>query len=128
MGEQERIELIRKALTASRVTMVPSNNPAIRETPEGWYYQLPGSEEWHGPFQTRELAELDESGQQDRVEYVKDRARTLAEAALDFECPTCGANAKAHCHTVGAVTRRMRTAHRERIKLAFNLLFEKKVV
>lgn len=100
----------------------------MRETPEGWFYQLPGKEEWHGPFQTRELAELDESGQKDKVEFVRERNRTLAEASLDFECPVCGANQKASCHTVGAVTRRMRTSHKERMKLAFNLLFEKKVV
>ena len=126
MGEQERIEIIRRALMASKVSRVPDNNSMIRETPEGYYYQLPGSQEWHGPFQTRELAELDESGQQDRVNFVKERAKTLAEAALDFECPVCGANQKASCHTVGAVTRRLYRSHKERIKLAFNLLLEKK--
>ena len=98
----------------------------MRETPAGWFYQLPGEQEWHGPFQTRELAELDESSQKDC--FVDRRARTLPEAALDFECPVCGANTKAQCHTVGAVTRRMRTAHKERLKLAFNLLFEKEKV
>ncbi len=52
----------------------------------------------------------------------------LEDDSFKVECPTCGAPIGAGCHTVGAVTRKMRTIHKARrfalIKKAQNALIK----